>query len=295
MTGTQAKTDPAGAGASDAARRSSSGRTRREIIAIIVIALGIVVWSGARRTPTPPMTGARLDGQVQPSATTGRTTLRVGTFNIHSGWGLDGKQDLARTAGVVRGCDLVALQEVRGRSTFGGPTQAKVLGEQLGVSWLFAPSERQRWHDSFGNAVLSAVPVTHWQRLPISSPDSSGCRTVLLVKVPLGGTIVNVLMTHLDRGTDREAQLTMVSEMFQALSPPAILLGDLNTREDDPQIVRLKQVPGVIDALERPGVAKRGHIDWIFVKGLQCVDAGMRDDGASDHPFFWADLELVGK
>ena len=32
-------------------------------------------------------------------------------------------------------------------------------------------------------------------------------------------------------------------------------------------------------------------IDHIFVRGLRPVNAGVRDDGASDHPLVWAELE----
>jgi hypothetical protein len=40
---------------------------------------------------------------------------------------------------------------------------------------------------------------------------------------------------------------------------------------------------------------KAKRVDWIVAKGLRAVDVGRTDDPqASDHSFFWADLEVGG-
>lgn len=86
------------------------------------------------------------------TSNTPRSALRVGTFNIHNGKGTDDKRDLQRTADCVRDLDFVALQEVRG-SVVGLPqVQAGVLRHALQRAWIFAPPQRAKWHERFGNA-----------------------------------------------------------------------------------------------------------------------------------------------
>ena len=292
MAVTRTDAAPSDAAPSLPTRSIPTRRPRRWIVLVAMVVAGFVFWDGARRTPTPPATGTGLRGDLASPGATG-PRLRVGTFNICSGKGLDGKTDLRRATRVVKGCDLVGLNEVRGPSMLGGPDQAEVLGRSLGMQWLFAPSERQRWHDSFGNAVLSDLPVAHWQRFPVSAPWANGNRSVLMLKVPWNGTTVHVLITHLDKGADRGPELMMVSELFRALTPPAILMADLNTFPDDPRMDLLRKTPGVTDVLDRPAIESGKRVDWIIVKGLRCTDAGRTDDGTSDHPFYWADLTIA--
>ena len=55
---------------------------------------------------------------------------------------------------------------------------------------------------------------------------------------------------------------------------------------------RLLAAPGVRDPLgEKLGAAAPPRIDWILARGMRPVDAGLREQGASDHPLVWAELE----
>ena len=67
--------------------------------------------------------------------------LRVATYNIHRGRGLDGRTRLERIAGVLASidADIVALQEVVGASPL-KPGQAAELGAALGMGWVMAPT-----------------------------------------------------------------------------------------------------------------------------------------------------------
>jgi endonuclease/exonuclease/phosphatase (EEP) superfamily protein YafD len=115
------------------------------------------------------------------------------------------------------------------------------------------------------------------------------------LSVDVAGQRVTVLVTHLDRTTDRAAQLQVVMDDFLGQPGPAVLMGDLNTRSDDPLLTRLRAAPGVIDCLTQRAAAMPETIDWIFVRGLECRDAGLRDEGASDHPLAWAELSVSVK
>jgi endonuclease/exonuclease/phosphatase family metal-dependent hydrolase len=263
---------------------------------VAALAVGLFVASGALKNQSGPAAGGSLREGAKTTATT-RPVLRLATFNIHSGRGSDEIENLDRTADTLRGFDLIGLNELRGESPWRWEDQAEELGRKLEMAWLFAPTERQWWNDSFGNGVLARVPVRFWQRIPLAGSFGRGKRNMLLLNVDVEGTLVRVLVTHIDRGADRQAQLKAVSEMFLALQEPAVLMGDLNSNAGDELIGRLKNAPGVVDAVGTTagGSAPAGRIDWIFFKGMKCLDAGVVEKGASDHPMVWAEVELKGE
>ena len=86
-------------------------------------------------------------------------TVRVATYNIHRGRGLDGRTKLERVASVLASidADVVALQEVVGASPL-KPGQAAELGAALGMGWVMAPTRHLRTA-LFGNVILSRFPV----------------------------------------------------------------------------------------------------------------------------------------
>jgi endonuclease/exonuclease/phosphatase family metal-dependent hydrolase len=101
------------------------------------------------------------------------------------------------------------------------------------------------------------------------------------------------LITHLATQDDREAELATVASLFLSLREPAILMGDLNSKNDSPAIQLLRKTPGVIDPIGDSVLAKNGESwDRIFARGMQSVGSGFVDKGASDHPLVWAELKL---
>ena len=100
-------------------------------------------------------------------------------------------------------------------------------------------------------------------------------------------------MTHIARSDDltRQRQLRQAVDLYLDLPQPAILLGDLNSEAGEPEIRGLAAVPGVIDAVgQKLGPNAPPRIDFVFVRGLRVLDAGLRDLGASDHPLAWAEV-----
>jgi endonuclease/exonuclease/phosphatase family metal-dependent hydrolase len=259
-------------------------------VGIILLATVLLVWDGNRRVPTPPAEGTALNGSA--GAFT-KPIFRVGTFNIQGGVGMDDKLDLHRTADCMRGCDLVGLQEVHGRTWTDSRDEAQILGEDMRLPWLYAPAETRWWHNSFGNSVISDLPLESWQRFPISGPASTNNRALLILHFHVGDHILHVLNVHLPTTNDRPAQCAMVAALFFSLEKPAILLGDLNTRPGDPWIEKIRNHADVVDAVgEFAEKDQPHHIDWIFARGLQCVGGGTMDHQASDHPFYWADFQV---
>src|SRR4051812_41577785 len=84
---------------------------------------------------------------VSHAAAGGRVALRVATYNVHRGRGLDGRTRPERIAAVIRStnADVVALQEVVGAGPRGGG-HAEEIGAALGMGWVMAPARQLRGH-----------------------------------------------------------------------------------------------------------------------------------------------------
>lgn len=99
--------------------------------------------------------------------------MRVVTYNIRFGWGLDGRVDLERIAGSVGDADIIALQEVERFWLRSGMTDqpaelARLLGD---YHWVYGPafdmdaSERgtdgkiRNRRRQFGNMVFARWPI----------------------------------------------------------------------------------------------------------------------------------------
>jgi endonuclease/exonuclease/phosphatase family metal-dependent hydrolase len=242
-----------------------------------------------------PAAGVTLEGGPgRTPESQARRTLRVGTFNIDGCKGLDGRRDVDRVAECLKGLDFVALQEVHGRRPWQELDQAGQLGERLGLAWLFAPNTRMWYCLDSGNGLLSAVPVEFWQRIPLAARGGRGFRNAVLVGLKHDNRTIRALLTHISRSNEEERseQLRTVIALFLSLSEPAILLGDLNSKADDPQIRRLLATPGVTDAVGKVlGGKDRPRIDWIISRGLRCLAAEIHDSNASDHAALRAEFE----
>jgi len=268
-------------------------RAKRMVIVAVVTLVAAAVAAGSYRQAAGPAQGTALEGTARVSGQAQRQTLRVATYNIHGGRDARGSYRLERIADCLYDVDLIGLNEVHGALWSGRRNQAMTLGQQVGLAWLFAPAERRWWHDHFGNGCLTSLPVTLWQRIPLAGPQKGSRRNILWVQTKYRGRDLHVLITHLDRQSDREVQLQTVSKLFLGLSEPCLLLGDLNSGEDDPGIQKLLSTSGVRDPVrECLGAATPNRIDWVLTRGLRGVEAEICDNGASDHPCFRVDLEI---
>ena len=252
-----------------------------------------LVWLASWPQATGPAEGTKLDCPATWTAPAPRDSFRVGAFNIHGCTGPDGRRDIDRVADCVQDLDFVALNEVHGPRPWESDNQAALLGRRLGVPWLFAPATRD-WHSiDFGNGLLTSLPVESWRRIPLAASNGRGYRNAVLVRVRQGRWTISVLLTHIARSDNvtRRAQLHEAIDLYLAQPAPAVFLGDLNSEAEEPEIRRLLAAPGVIDAVgQKLGSNAPPRIDFVFVRGLRVLDAGLRDLGASDHPLAWAEV-----
>lgn len=277
--------------------RKSASSARLRLAIVLALVAGAFAYEGQLRRPMGPSAGS-LDVRIVASAVSADqpARLKIGTYNIHMGKGTDGRRDLSRIAGVLGGLDFVGLNEVLGPGFFEHDDQAAALGRELRMTGLFSPTEERWWHDRFGNGLLSRLDVTSWQVVPLARNFGKSYRNLLHVRArAANGVPVNIVVTHIDRSDDRErhAQLRTAADYFLALAQPAILLGDMNSDASDPEIERLLAAPGVVDPLAKvKGFQTPRHIDWIFTRGVDVVDAGITPTGPSDHPHVWAELTV---
>lgn len=253
-----------------------------------------------------------------PAGATGAqpVTLRVLSFNIHTGIGTDGVLDLARTAAVIRdtGADVVALQEVDvhwdARSDF--RDQARDLAGLLGMRVFFAPiydldpltpgAPRRQ----YGVAVLSRFPVLHTEnheitRLstqepnPVPKPAPGFAEAVVLVR----GVPVHVYSTHLDYRADPAVREMQVADTLRIMSEDRgaqLLLGDFNAEHEAPALAPLWTVltDAAPDGATYPAGAPTKRIDFVTVShGVRVTSATVPETLASDHRPVLAELSVL--
>jgi endonuclease/exonuclease/phosphatase family metal-dependent hydrolase len=262
----------------------------KKLAALLVV---MVLWQGVVRRQTPAAHGDSLLGAGNSEKPTAGDILHCATFNMAGGVSpVDNRLDLNRTAKYLRGFDLIGLEEVHDDGIFDRRDQAELLGELLHRAWLWAPAENRWWRPCFGDAVLSDLASTHWDRWPLAMQLASTNRELLEVAARWHGHDLTVLITHLDRHIDHDMELGAVLAAFRDAPLPAILLADLNTIPADKQLVALRADPTVTDCLGQFVGDKipDSNVDWIFARGLKCTGAGFTDNDASDHKLVWADL-----
>jgi endonuclease/exonuclease/phosphatase family metal-dependent hydrolase len=268
-------------------------RSRLWVAALLLLSV-VVIVDGSRCTPADPNKPIQNVGSA--SSESEGSVLRVGTFNIHSGKGRDRKTDLARTASVLKmPLDVVGLNEVRGTwSQSLGLNQAEQLSHLWGMQSAFIPTERRWWHEHFGNALLTRLPLRQIQRIPLPGLRGKAFRCAALSQVEFQKQTVQLLTVHIDSQSDRERQLQAVISLFLALQPPAILMGDLNTTSEDPQLAELLARPDVVDAQQETPLDALGRkrIDWVLARGLRCRSGRVVENEASDHPALVAEFEI---
>lgn len=179
----------------------------------------LVLWgslSSARPAPEPRVQAA---------------PLRVVTYNIRHGRGMDGVIDLERTAAVLRGLDaeIIALQEVDQRvERSGSVAQADSLGALLGMQAAFGAFMPYEGGE-YGIAILSRRPILRTESMRL--PDGNEPRVALFVEIERDGQRLLVVTVHFDWVDDdgfRFSQADALAERLTRETLPVVLLGDFN-------------------------------------------------------------------
>ncbi|MGW2594559.1 endonuclease/exonuclease/phosphatase family protein [Streptomyces sp. NPDC001515] len=276
----------------------------------------VLVAAGLLGAALAPPASAAGDGP-------GRSVpLRVATYNIHAGAGMDNVFDLDRQVAALRAldADVIGLQEVdvHWGDRSGNRDLAAELAERLGMHVSFAPiysfdpvvegGPRRE----FGVAVLSRYRIVSAEnhevtRLstqdpnPVPAPAPGFGEVVLRVR----GLPVHVYATHLDYRGDPSVRTAQVADTRRIMAEDRagargpvrqILLGDFNAAPTAPELAPLWQEltdvePGAPTFPARNPVQR---IDYVAVSKdtVRARGAAVPETLASDHRPVVADLVL---
>ncbi len=231
--------------------------------------------------------------------------LRVMSYNIHHGEGLDGRLDLERIARVILDAkaDLVGLQEVdRGVERTQKRDLPAELAKLTGMHVAFARNILHQGGD-YGNATLSRFPIkqtrnTHYRML---RPGEQ--RGLLQVLLDIHGRDVLLMNTHLDHRPDDAERRSNVEELRVLVAAagrtPVILVGDFNAVPTSAPIRAIGEfmtdawvVAGRGDGFTIPvrKPAKRIDYIWFTSANLEARTIEVINSEASDHLPVVADL-----
>ncbi len=226
--------------------------------------------------------------------------LRVLTFNIHHGEGLDGRLDLERIARVIKAerADVVALQEVdRGTERTQKRDVAAELAALTGLRFEFGKNLDFQG-GAYGNAILSRFPLTQVTNTLLRMVRPGEQRGILQARITVGGRSLVFMATHLDHRSpddDRVSSVQQIRELAAAWPKdlPIIIAGDFN---DSPTSRTHREMKGRFsDAWEAAGegpgptipVANPNRrIDYVWFtagRGLEPIKARVPRSDASDH------------
>lgn len=241
------------------------------------------------------------------AATPAAPVLRVMSYNIHHGEGLDGKVDLGRIAKLITDAktDIVGLQEVdRGVTRTQQRDLPAELAKLTGLSVYFEKNIPYQGGE-YGNAVLTRFPIkraknTHYKML--RPGEQRGVQQVVL---DVHGREVLFLNTHIDYRPDDAERMLNAGELKEIVAAagamPVIMTGDFNAVPDSRVIAtigtfltdtwtKVGQGPGLTIPVKVP--KKRIDYVWISPTTIEPVAMHVPYSEASDHLPVVAELRL---
>lgn len=233
--------------------------------------------------------------------------LRVMSYNIHVGVGMDKKLDLQRIADVINGQhpDLVGLQEVdRGVKRTEGKDEIAELAKLTSMQFAYAHNLDYQG-GQYGVAILSRFPIRSTDHRKYENLREAERRGVIRAEVDVNGRTVNCVTTHLDYQYEdgRIFEAEQLLKFLDGVKGPIIIAGDFN---DEPsggayKLMAVNFSDAWIDGKNKDAgfsypadkVAKR--IDYIFMRRsdrTRVKQAWTVETLASDHIPVVVDLEL---
>lgn len=204
--------------------------------------------------------------------------MRIITYNIRGGLGMDERRDTARIADFVLALspDIVCFQEVHQRLPWSGwINQPRILAKRLKMRFVFQANVRLPW-GGYGLGIATRLPIQHIKRYRL--PGRGEPRGVLRVRIAASQGPLDVLCTHW--GLD-EKERTKLARWTQALAEvthtPVIVCGDLNDVPEAGYVQSLLRQAGLADAGQAenaptyPSDAPRARIDVVFCPAMWTV------------------------
>jgi endonuclease/exonuclease/phosphatase family metal-dependent hydrolase len=249
------------------------------------------------------------------SGVDGSDPLRFVSYNVHSGFNVDGELDVTAISQVIADtrADVVGLQEVpRGQLLSANVDLLTLLQLELGFEHAaFFGTTDPAW----GNAILSRFPIADVDTDYLPRVGTPMRRGYLGAVIQTGDRDVLVISTHLQHVNDSSVhdddpegdllpvhteQIDTILEDWGGVGP-AVLMGDFNARPDWAQI-DMVEAAGWVDSWAEAGTGDgftsnaadpMYRIDYIFhTPDMTAVDAGVILSTASDHFAVVADISF---
>lgn len=215
-------------------------------------------------------------------------TLKLMSYNIKSGMGMDNVVDYDRTADVINASqpDVVALQEVDSATTRRkGCYVAGELARSTGMKATFGPAIDFQG-GKYGIALLTRESPRKVRQYPL--PGREERRTLLVAD--MGGYAVATVHLSLTK-EDRMESVGIIRKTFASFKKPCFLMGDFNETPDGPFIKEMCKYFDILSdttSLTFPADRPDRTIDYIMVlKGKRQVGTMsfevIAEPKASDH------------
>ena len=234
--------------------------------------------------------------------------IKVMTYNIQHGRGMDGEVNIERIAQVIldEGADIVALQEVDvGVERSGRTDIASELSELTGLEYNVFGKNLDHQGGDYGNATLSRFPIVEYENIHFEQmgPEKRGILTTL---IEIGEFNLLMLNTHLDhRGDDDSERVLYIQGARDKIIPGyekdgTIFVGDMNDVPGSNTYAALADfltdawmVSGDGEGLTIPADNPLRRIDYIFYSGLlSSTLIWVPETYASDHLPVVSEFEL---
>lgn len=185
--------------------------------------------------------------------------MKIVTYNIHGGIGMDGKMDLSRIAAVLRreNADFICLNEVDVDCVRTGHVDTMaVLDKELGLNGYFScalamtgPTYEDQGDEvgSYGNAMLSPHPFRLLTQFPLPGTPEMEPRSCAIAEIAHPDGTFLAVATHLcwrpEEEPFRVKSIEMITRIVKKLAGgrPAVLCGDFNTEPTSATVAKLHE------------------------------------------------------
>ncbi len=245
------------------------------------------------------------------------SSIRVGTYNLHSGFNEFFYYDIEAIARTIEqsGANVALLQEVEiGRMTSFGVDQTLWLARRLGMDVRFYPTNEGLQ----GLAILSSVEIVYDDGAPLTSTgNQTGLQRVQIRPdegiITLYNTWLGPLLMDASRGRllaeqeqDQQQQLDEIFALIGQHQPDGllgrtVLGGTFNNVPDSPLIQGLSNTIFSDSFAGQPfelsltvaRIGLRARLDYLWIENMLRIGAGVMDSNASDHRMAVIEVQIT--
>lgn len=180
--------------------------------------------------------------------------MKIMSYNIRSGIGMDRKVDLERLGKFLLSCDadIIGLQEVSiNHSYLPDVDELDFLAKYTSYTPFFArtfikPGGGKTGEFHYGIGILTRLPAEKIAQIPLPNVENCEARTALILKVEKDGDFFYFVNTHLAYEGNlpalRKEQLMAITSYVKEKGLfPAVITGDFNDTPTSPCMEEMKK------------------------------------------------------